>query len=87
MKQCVRLNELMPGQHAVVTRLTSNGGLRRRLQDLGLAQGSEVACVQYSPLGDPVAYEVCGTIIALRRKDAYEIEVEEVAYHGCDERQ
>jgi Fe2+ transport system protein FeoA len=30
---------------------------------------------------------VCGTIIALRRKDAHEIEVEEVAYHGCDERQ
>ncbi|MCI8302681.1 MAG: ferrous iron transport protein A, partial [Oscillospiraceae bacterium] len=32
-----------------------------------------VAAVQESPWGDPVAYAVCGAVIALRRADARQI--------------
>ena len=50
--------------------------MRRRLQDLGLAEGREILCLGRSPLGDPAAYLICGAAIALRRADSRQIEVE-----------
>lgn len=44
--------------------------LRRRLQDLGFVPGAKVCCVGVSPLGDPAAYRLKGTVIALRAGDA-----------------
>lgn len=67
------LDQLRQGDTAVVYSLTTNGGIRRRLQDIGLIPGTEVKCVQFSPLGDPIAYLVRGSVIALRREDASRI--------------
>ena len=64
------LSELQPGQRATVTGLCGESGLRRRLQDLGLIEGSGVRCMERSPLGDPTAYRICGAVVALRREDA-----------------
>ena len=63
------LNELKPGESAVVRALTTEGPLRRCLQDLGLAPGTAVDCLGRSPGGDPSAYRVRGAVIALRRCD------------------
>jgi ferrous iron transport protein A len=43
--------------------------------ELGFVPGGEVSAVQESPWGDPVAYAVCGAVIALRRADARQIAV------------
>ena len=64
------LSQLRPGAQATVTDLKMEGGMRRRLQDLGLVNGCRVACVERSPLGDPIAYRICGAVVALRREDA-----------------
>ncbi len=64
------LAQLQPGRCAVVCGLDTPGDMRRRLQDLGLIYGTKVHCLGESPLGDPVAYQVRGTVIALRREDA-----------------
>ena len=69
------LDRLPVGRRAAVTALSAPDELRRRLLDLGFVPGSSVAAVQESPWGDPVAYAVCGAVIALRRADARQIAV------------
>jgi len=64
------LAELGQGDSAVVRELASEGSMRRRLQDIGLIPGTRVECVQKSPLGDPIAYLIRGTVIALRCEDS-----------------
>lgn len=71
------LETLRPGQTGAVGPLTGDESLRRRLQDLGLIPGTRVECVLKSPLGDPAAYLVRGAVIALRRKDARQVGLEE----------
>ena len=58
------------GEVVTVSALTASGPMRRRLQDVGFCSGSSVRCIMKSPLGDPAAYLVRGTLIALRREDA-----------------
>jgi ferrous iron transport protein A len=70
------LNALKPGQQAIVRALTSQGLERRRLMDLGLLPGTLVAVELISPLGDPTAYLVRGTLVALRQEQAARIEIE-----------
>ena len=50
--------------------LRLNGSIRRRMQDIGLIEGTPVECLQKSPSGDPVAYLIRGAVIALRREDS-----------------
>lgn len=61
---------LREGERARVFSLLNTGGIKRRLQDLGLVEGTDVRCVQKSPYGDPVAYFIRGAVIALRIEDA-----------------
>lgn len=49
--------------------------MKRRLFDLGFYKGTLVKKVLVSPKGDPIAYRVRGTTIALRNSDAQYIEV------------
>lgn len=67
------LAELEPGESAVVDRLQAAGGLRRRLMDIGLIEGTRVRCVGRSPLGDPSAYLVREAVIALRFSDSQKV--------------
>ena len=70
------LEKLRPGQRATVLALRLREPLRRRLEDLGLAEGTEIRCLGRSPLGDPAAFLICGSAVALRRADCRRIDVE-----------
>lgn len=70
MNEKTFLSSLKVGQKAKVTSLLSEGSMRRRLQDIGLIEGTEVECIQKSPAGDPVAYLIRGALIALRSEDS-----------------
>ena len=66
-----RLNELAPGCSAIVKGIDcTDSGIRRRLQDIGLIEGTRVKYLLKSPLGDPTAYLIRGAVIALRKEDA-----------------
>ena len=69
------LDRLAVGHSAAVTAVSAPESWRRRLLELGFVPGSTVSAVQESPWGDPVAYAVCGAVIALRRTDAKQIAV------------
>lgn len=63
------------GQRARVVELLVEGLTRRRFLDLGLLPGTEVRAVMRSPLGTPMAYDVRGSILAIRPEDALKITV------------
>lgn len=69
------LDQLEIGKAAVITRLNAHGITRRRLMDLGFLPGTQLEAAFKSPLGDPTAYRVRDTLIALRRVQAHEIEI------------
>lgn len=72
------LNNLKDNEKAIVLDLTATNETRRRLQDIGLINGTQVLCLMHSPLGDPVAYNVRGAVIALRSEDASMVIVKKV---------
>ena len=69
------LSELQTGERATVTGIGSLTAERRRLLDLGLVPGTVVEAVMRSPLGDPCAYRIRGAVIALRREQTAQIQV------------
>ena len=64
------LASLHEGERARVVSLLNESSIKRRLQDLGLVEGTMVNCIQKCPHGDMVAYGIRGAIIALRAEDA-----------------
>jgi Fe2+ transport system protein FeoA len=60
---------------ATVVALDITGPERRRLMDLGILPGARVTAELRSPLGDPTAYRVRGSLIALRSRQARGIRV------------
>lgn len=46
------------------------GNIRRRLLDLGLVPGTHIKAILKSPSGDPKAFEIRGSLIALRFEEA-----------------
>ena len=64
---------LKDGFSGRVTRLDIGGSMRRRLQDIGLVEGTKVKCLMHAPSGDPAAYLIRGAVIALREEDSSRI--------------
>ncbi len=61
-----------------VFKLLSTGLPRRRMLDLGLIPGTIIDVVRKSPLGDPVAYNIRGALIALRQEESEQILVRKI---------
>ena len=70
------MNRLEEGRWGRVIRLDTKGSMRRRLQDIGLVEGTMVRCLRRSPSGDPAAFLIRGAVIALRNETSSEILVE-----------
>ena len=70
------LDTLQEGENGVVRTVMLEGTIARRLKELGLIAGTRVRCLQKSPSGDPVAYEIRGAVIALRQEDAAQVFIE-----------
>lgn len=60
-----------------VINIKCDGTLKRRLLDLGIVKGTLIKPVLKSPSGDPTAFEVRGSLIALRKEASCLIEVQE----------
>lgn len=72
-----RLTSLKPGQQAIVAAIapTCRGAERRRLLDLGILPGTQIEAALASPSGNPVAYRIRGSLIALRHDQAEHIQI------------
>ena len=81
----VKLSSLQPGESGRVIALRCEGLNRRRLLDLGLTPGTLVECSFPGPAGEPRAYRVRGALIALRREQGNEIEIEPLSTAGVED--
>ncbi len=70
------LKEIKCGETACVKRLHGEGPTKRRIMDMGITKGVEVAVRKVAPLGDPIEVTVRGYELSLRKQDAEMIEVE-----------
>ena len=64
------LNELPLNTIGIIDSLNCNESIRRRMLDLGLIKGTKITPVFKSPSGDPTAYEIRKTLIAIRKEDS-----------------
>ncbi len=70
MENKTSLTSLTGGQTAVVTQIGSaiSGPQRRRLLDLGVIPGAKITHCIDGPSGDPRAFEILESVIALRKE-------------------
>lgn len=72
-KSVVRMSDLSEGEEGIVQSLDSAGNIRRRLQDVGLINGTFVECLHIGSGGKIKAYRIRGGVTALRTEDAENI--------------
>lgn len=65
-------------EQAYVNKLGFGANDRRRMQDIGLIDGTRVECLGKAISGDPAAYLIRGAVIALRSEDAAKIAVSKI---------
>ena len=78
------LADISPGDSATVQGISPRceGPARLRLLDLGVVPGTVVEARLESAAGDPVAYDIRGALVALRREQAVLISVASAGARG-----
>lgn len=74
----IPMGELLVGGRVRVVEIGGSGKHQRRMLDMGFVPGAEVTVTRKAPLGDPIEYRIKGTAVALRKKNADTILVEEL---------
>lgn len=69
------LNQLPLNKSGKINKIECGEGIKRRLLDMGLVKETEITPILISPSGDPRAFLVRGTIIAIRKEDAKNIKI------------
>ena len=69
----ISLSKLPLNETGIIKKLNVNETIKRRLLDLGMINGTNVKALYKSPLKDPTAYLIRGSIIAIRNEDANNI--------------
>ena len=64
------LDQLVPGERAVIARIACDPAIGRRLMELGLVPGTSVQMVRTAPLGDPLELSARGVHLSVRRSEA-----------------
>ena len=71
--------DILPiGESAMITAVGGQGGLRRRLLDMGLTPYTKVTVRKAAPMGDPIEITLRGYELTLRVEDARKIEIEDI---------
>ncbi len=81
------MSELRNGESGTIKSVEHVGNMRRRLIDIGFNVGERVTLLAHAPLGDPSAFYIKGSVIALRKTDADLITVITEEENGTDGKQ
>ena len=69
----MKLNELKPGQSAVIMTVGGDGALRQHFLDMGVIPEAVITLVKRAPMGDPLEFRLHGYELTLRVADAEKI--------------
>jgi len=78
----MKLNELKPGQSAVIDAVGGEGALRQHFLDMGMIPGTEVTVIKLAPMGDPMELQIHGYELTLRLDDAARIDITPVTQNA-----
>ncbi|MCC6098455.1 MAG: FeoA family protein [Coriobacteriaceae bacterium] len=73
------LSDVKVGQKCVVSKLTGEGAIKRRIMDMGVTKNTEVLVHKVAPLGDPIEVTIRGYELSLRKDEARCVEVKDIA--------
>ncbi len=73
MKSKTTLDKLLPFESGTVLYINDDSNIKSRFRDLGIIKDTEIKCLGKSPMGDPKAYLIRGSSIAIRNEDAKNI--------------
>lgn len=68
------LDQLIPGENAIIDHFT-DGTMSLKFLEMGCIPGEPVRLSSIAPLGDPIAIEVCGYKLSMRKTEASTIVV------------
>jgi ferrous iron transport protein A len=71
------LDKLTRKQEGRILSVTGEGSLTQRLMALGFVPGSRVRIVEVAPFGDPIAVELDGWRVSIRKSEAAMVNIEE----------
>lgn len=69
------LRDVKIGETARVVKIHGQGGIRRRIMDMGITKNVDIYVRKVAPLGDPIEVNVRGYELSLRKEDASIIDV------------
>lgn len=72
----MKLNELKIGEEAIIKKVDAKDNIRKRLLDIGMVKGAQITPILSSPSSNMIAYQIKGTVIAIRKDDTENITVE-----------
>ena len=75
METITTLDKLPLNENGKIENIECIGNIKRRLLDLGLVKGTKIFPVLVSPSKDPRAFFVRGSIIAIRKEEAQNIQI------------
>lgn len=70
------LNDLEPGEMAIITTINDSSSDLNYLMELGVMEGTPVRFVKSAPLGDPIEVDLRGYHLSIRRSKAQSILVQ-----------
>ena len=69
------LREAAIGDTVKVVKLHGEGGIKKRIMDMGITKGIEIYIRKVAPLGDPIEVTLRGYELSIRKDEADMIEV------------
>ncbi len=73
-----KLSDVKLGEKVKICDILSDESMKRRLMDIGMIPGTIIECTLCSPFGEPYAYDIRGSLMALRCEDTQKIMVSDV---------
>lgn len=70
MAEQISLRQLDKGGKALISAITAEGEMGRRIREMGLTQNVEIQVIGRAPLQDPVALRLRGFTLTLRNNEA-----------------
>lgn len=76
----ITLPQALPGREYIIKKIIPDITCSTPLHGYGIIPGAKIKLLFTSPSGDPYAYEVLGTVIALRTSDSKNILISPAAF-------
>tara|TARA_Y100000588_G_scaffold245739_1_gene260084 strand:+ start:313 stop:540 length:228 start_codon:yes stop_codon:yes gene_type:complete len=74
----VPLSQLEQGLESEIAQISGESGLSQRLMAMGFLPGARLSVAQVAPFGDPIAVDLPGSRVSLRRREAAQVMVKPV---------